>query len=188
MTGLTAATSRVRPALEADPRKELQGVMDRLFPGGALITVLEAGCGSATHVMLGDNVRIVGIDISEDQLARNSSLSQNIVGDIQTYDFDEESFDLIMCWDVLEHLTHPEKALKSFARAVKPGGVILLALPNVYSLKGLVTKFTPHWLHVWVYRNVFKSSTAGKPGYAPFPDLSEVVRFAPCAEMFRHQE
>lgn len=169
MSGLTAATSRAKPAGEADPLGELQDVADRLFPGGEPITVLEAGCGSATHVRLGNNARIVGIDISEDQLARNTYVSQKIVGDIQTYDFDEGSFDLIMCWDVLEHLPHPEKALKSFARAVKPGGVILLALPNVYSLKGLITNFTPHRFHVWVYRNVYKNPNAGKPGHAPFP-------------------
>ena len=155
--------------MTADPLSELQDVTDRLLAGGEPIAVLEAGCGSATHVRLGDNARIVGIDISEDQLARNTYVSQKILGDIQTYDFDEGSFDIIMCWDVLEHLPDPEKALNSFARAVKPGGVILLALPNVYSLKGLITKFTPHRFHVWAYRNVFANPNAGRPGYAPFP-------------------
>ena len=47
--------------------------------------------------------------------------------------------------------------------------MILLALPNVFSLKGLITKFSPHWFHVWVYRNVFGNPNAGRPGYAPFP-------------------
>ena len=144
MTESTAKAFRVKPAGEADPRAELQDVIDRLVANEKPITVLEAGCGSATHIRLSDHARIVGIDNSEDQLARNSYVSQKIVGDVQTHEFEEGGFDLIMCWDVLEHLPHSEKALRSFARAAKPGGVIPLVLPNVYSLKGLITKFTPH--------------------------------------------
>lgn len=156
-------------ANRSDPSSELQGVIDRLFTDGKPIAVLDAGCGSGIHINLSRDAHIVGIDICEAQLERNRFLSQKIVGDIQVYDFGEESFDLVMCWDVLEHLSEPEKALRSFAQAVKMDGVILLALPNVYSLKGLITKFTPHWFHIWVYRFIFNSRNAGKPGYAPFP-------------------
>lgn len=153
----------------SDPHGELQGVVDRLFPDGTPISVLDAGCGSGVHVGLSRTARIVGIDICKAQLDRNRYIGQKILGDIQVYDIGKDRFDLIMCWDVLEHLPEPEKALRSFVRAVKREGVILLALPNVYSLKGLITKFTPHWFHVWVYRRIFKSKNAGKPGYSPFP-------------------
>ena len=188
MTGLTAATSRAKPAGEADPRSELQDVVDRLFPDGGPIAVLEAGCGSATHIGLGDNARIVGIDISEDQLARNSYISRKIVGDVQTYDFDDGSFDLIMCWDVLEHLPHPEKALKSFARAVMADGVILLALPNDYSLKRAY-----HEIHAALVSRLglsprLQEPERGKAWLCAIPDFSEAVRFAPCVEAFRRRE
>ena len=153
----------------ADPQRDLQGVIDRFFGDGRSFDVLEAGCGSSGHVELGDGARIVGIDISEEQLARNDRLDQKILGDIQTHDFGQKCFDPIVCWDVLEHLPEPDRALRSFARASKAGGIILLALPNVFSLKGLITKFSPHWFHVWVYRNVFGNPNAGRPGYAPFP-------------------
>ena len=156
-------------ASDSNPRSELQGVIDRLFADGKPFAVLDAGCGSGVHIRLNRDARIVGIDISEAQLERNRFLSQKILGDIQIYDFDEESFDLIVCWDVLEHLSEPEKALRSFVQAVKKDGTILLALPNVYSLKGQITKFTPHWFHIWVYRSIFKRKNSGKPGYPPFP-------------------
>ena len=158
-----------RQADRPDPLTELQGVIDRLFDGEGPMTVLEAGCGSSRHVELGDGARIVGIDISEEQLARNDCLDRKILGDVQTHDFAPECFDLIVCWDVLEHLAEPERALRSFARASKAGGVILLALPNVFSLKGLIAKFPSHWFHVWVYRSVFRNPNAGRPGHAPFP-------------------
>ncbi len=158
-----------RAADGVDPRAELQGVIDGLFADGKPIAVLDAGCGSGVHVRLSRDARIVGIDISEAQLQRNRFISEKIVGDIQVYDLGEEKFDFVMCWDVLEHLPEPDKALRSFARAVKTDGAILLALPNVYSLKGLITKFTPHWFHIWIYRHIFNSKNAGKPGYSPFP-------------------
>lgn len=45
----------------------------------------------------------------------------------------------------------------------------ILAAPNLYSLKGLVTKYTPHWFHLFVYKFVYGNPNAGKPGVGPFP-------------------
>src|SRR5665213_2483748 len=49
------------------------------------------------------------------------------------------------------------------------GGIVLIAAPNPNSLSGVVTKYTPHWFHVWFYRHVRGDMDAGKPGEAPFP-------------------
>jgi SAM-dependent methyltransferase len=133
-----------------------------------LLRVLEAGCGDTSYVRLPGKAYVVGLDISEDQLRRNTSVDEKILGDIQTYDLPSESFDVIVCWWVLEHVTHPERALARFARALRPGGVIVLAVPNLLSIKGAITKLTPHWLHVWVYRVLYHDPRAGRPGYAPF--------------------
>ncbi|HUD89682.1 MAG TPA: SAM-dependent methyltransferase, partial [Xanthobacteraceae bacterium] len=37
------------------------------------------------------------------------------------------------------------------------------------SLSGVVTKYSPHWFHVWFYRYVRGDEKAGQPGQAPFP-------------------
>ncbi len=50
---------------------------------GESVCLLEAGCGSASNINFGDNVRMVGIDISKKQLERNSTLHEKIIGDIQ---------------------------------------------------------------------------------------------------------
>jgi hypothetical protein len=39
----------------------------------------------------------------------------------------------------------------------------------VWSVKGLMTKLTPHSFHVWVYQRLLGWTYAGKPGYGPFP-------------------
>lgn len=114
--------------------------------------VLEAGCGSISHIPIPDSAIVVGIDISSRQLQRNTRLNESILGDIQSLSLPREDFDLIVCWDVLEHLPAPEKALRNLFEAVRPGGVVLLAFPNLYSLKGLVTRLTPFIFHLWFYR------------------------------------
>lgn len=121
-----------------------------------------------SKVKLTSNVVIVGIDISSRQLTRNQSLHERILADIQTFPLPEQSFDIIICWDVLEHLDHPVKALTNFFRAIKPGGLIILAFPNLFSLKGLVTKLTPHAVHVWYMRHLLRMENAGVNDTPPF--------------------
>jgi len=142
---------------------------------GRPVRLLEAGCGSASHLNFGGDVRITGIDISQKQLERHVSLNEKIVGDIQRYEFAPRSFDAIICWDVLEHLPQPKLALHKFAGSIKPGGIVILKLPNVLSLKGLITKFFPHYVHVLAYRYFYGDKNAGKDDTAPFKTF---LRFA----------
>jgi SAM-dependent methyltransferase len=132
--------------------------------------VLDAGCGRG-HVVLDlpPNAHIVGIDVSQLALERNAMLNEAIVGDLQTYPLETNSFDEIVCWDVLEHLPRPDRAFANLAQALKPGGVLTIGVPNLLSAKGLITKFTPLRFHAWVYRHVFRSfQHAGEPGYGPW--------------------
>jgi SAM-dependent methyltransferase len=133
-------------------------------------SVLEAGGGSATFLFdCRVELAFTTIDISPEQLERNTYAEDRILGDLQTYDYGERRFDLVICWDVLEHLREPEQALKRMMSAIGPGGVVLVKGPCPGSLKGLITRFTPHWFHVQYYRWILGKNTAGQPGYAPFP-------------------
>ena len=147
---------------------KLQAFVGKELIGLSEVRVLEAGCGSASNLRFGNKVYLVGIDISEKQLARNTLLHEKIVGDIQQYEFPEGNYDAIVCWDVLEHLPEPQLALEKFARAIKPGGLVILKMPNVLSLKGLITKFMPHIFHVWAYRYIYGDKNAGKEDTVPF--------------------
>src|SRR5215469_10920312 len=91
----------------------LQDLVDKQLDGRA-VRLLEAGCGSASHIHFGSDIWITGIDISQKQLDRHLSLNEKILGDIQRYDLAPRSFDAIICWDVLEHLQQPNLALRKF--------------------------------------------------------------------------
>lgn len=150
---------------------KLQDFVDDYLRTNARINVLEAGCGSAQHLDMGSNVHFTGIDISTTQLDNptNSYMDEKIIGDIQVYDFQAGKFDIVICWDVLEHLSSPEKALKRFSHCLKGNGLLIIALPNVLSFEALITKFFPHIAHVYIHRYIFKNKNAGNEGYAPFP-------------------
>lgn len=146
----------------------LQEYVDKKGVGEATTKVLEAGCGSASHLHFSDHAYMVGIDISAEQLKRNKRLNEKILGDLQDYHFPPSSFDVIVCWDVLEHLSKPELVLREFLNAIKENGIIVLKMPNVLSVKGLVTKLLPLSFHVSFYRHVHKRINAGKEDVGPF--------------------
>ena len=126
--------------------------------------VLDAGCGGRMHLNLGADAYVVGIDVSAEQLERNATLSERILGDIQTVRLDPESFDLVVCWDVLEHLRYPRRALENLRQALRPGGLLIIGGPNTLSLKGLATWMTPFCVHRAWYRWSHRKS----PGIRPF--------------------
>jgi len=147
----------------------VNAAIDRRLDRAGPRHVLEAGCGSTSHIDLRAEDRVVGIDVSSRQLARHPRLDERIVGDIEQYPLASEAFDIVVCWEVLEHLRHPRSALRNLTEATRPGGVVVLALPNLMSAKGLVTKLTPHRLHVWTYRRLLGFELAGIADHGPFP-------------------
>lgn len=154
---------------ETMPRiKNAQKVIDSYLDGKTGVEILEAGCGSCSHFIF-NNAKIVGIDISEKQLTRNKTLGERILGDITSFDFNGRKFDGIICNDVLEHLNNPERALITFFNSLKIGGILILGAPNRNSFWGLVTRLTPHFLHVAYYRHILGNRDAGREDTAPFP-------------------
>jgi SAM-dependent methyltransferase len=118
---------------------------------------------------------MIGIDVARAQLARNEATPYLAAGDAMHLPLASSSVDAAISWDVLEHLPRPEAALAELARVVRPGGVVVIGLPHVLSLKGLVTRFTPWRVHVWVYRHVLGDASAGTDQSDQFPTI---LRFA----------
>lgn len=169
--------------------KELSRVVNALLgdiPRSRAISLLEAGGGSSSRLSLDRPLEITTIDISPEQIERNDYAQNKIVGDLEVYDYGDQSFDASICYNVIEHLSRPEMAITRIAEATRPGGLLIVAAPDCRSLKGLITKFSPHWFHVLFYRIVMRNKDAGKPGHAPFPtflrpictasELSEFLR------------
>jgi SAM-dependent methyltransferase len=154
---------------------EISQIVNRHFAGRNDLKLLEAGCGSATHFRLEGVRRSVGIDISSRQLEKNTMIHEKILGDIQTYSLKSADFDLIICWDVIEHLPRPQEALRNMFNALRPGGLAVLGFPHAASFKGIVTKITPYWFHHWFYRHFMKYSSTPFPTYMRLDILPERV-------------
>lgn len=144
-------------------------VVNSAKKAGRRLDVLEAGGGSLSHLPLPPDVDVTVVDISPEQLERNQYAKTKVLADLHEVELPRDRYDLVVCWDVLEHLENPAVVAEKLLASTKPGGFLVIAAPNQNSLTGLITKFTPHWFHVAVYRHLFDSPNAGKPGYAPFP-------------------
>jgi SAM-dependent methyltransferase len=153
-----------------DPATQVQAVLDRFTTGRMRrLEVLEAGCGSLSNIRLGPNVHVVGLDRSAEALAQNMFIHERIQADLEICDLGDSRYDLIVCWDVLEHLADPVNVLRKFLRAVVPGGLVLLAFPNVLALKSLVAKYTPLSFHLLVHRLIYGRRAGVAPGYEVCP-------------------
>lgn len=139
----------------------------RMSPAQPL-RLLEAGGGADCWLPLPVGAEITTIDISQEQLDKNTYATEKLLGDLESFDYGQSRYDLIVCWDVLEHLREPEAALQRLAAVLTPGGRIVIKGPLPDTLKGFVTRFTPHAFHVLFYRHILGCRHAGKPGYAPF--------------------
>jgi SAM-dependent methyltransferase len=168
----TGTSARLATPISADGSTAIQQVqtcVDGYLEGRKDLRVLEAGCGPRLNLSFPPGAYVVGVDEDEVALARNEDLSEAIVGDLGSYTPEPASFDAIVCWYVLEHVDKPDEIIAGFARALKPGGVLALAVPNLRSPKSIITKFTPHAFHVWFRRNVLGRKHAGTPGHGPYP-------------------
>ena len=148
---------------------KIQETLDALLKNVPSPRILEAGCGSVSHLKFKPGSKISGIDISQEQLNRNEILSERILGDIQSYDLTGGNYNAIICYFVLEHLSEPRKALVNFVRGLSPDGVIVLVAPNLFSVEGFAAKFTPHWFHVFARRLLFGDTRTGGADDGPFP-------------------
>ncbi len=140
---------------------------------GKLI-ILEAGCGQKWPLKLeGIDRFITGVDIDEAALAlrkaKHNDLHEIVIGDLRTLDLPANHFDVIYTSYVLEHIENINKVLTNFTLWLKPGGLIVIKVPDRYTVYGFLARLTPHWLHVSYYRYIKGKTQAGKPGHAPYP-------------------
>ena len=141
------------------------------------IRIYEAGGGSTSYLPtnLVLNAETTVVDVDKQQLRNNCYARFRICGDIQRQNFQPERFDLIGCYNVIEHLEGPDQAITHFFKSLVPGGLVFIAGPNPHSFFGTVTRFAPHWFHVWAYRTLLRRKDAGQPGVAPFRTVYDTL-------------
>ena len=95
--------------------------------------VLDIGCGSSQTL---SKYKGVGIDINKEKVEFMNSHSSNdgqrtyFLGDARSLPFEDNSFDAVLCIEVIEHLQIPADIMIEIARVTKPNGKIVLATPD----------------------------------------------------------
>jgi SAM-dependent methyltransferase len=144
--------------------EQIVATIERLLAGcDHRLRVLDIGAGRRSRIVP-DGCWLAGTDISGDELALNERLDARFVSDAQTPvpPLGADAFDVVVVYDVLEHLERPQRALEAALEVLAPGGVLVVAAPNPRSLKGALTRWTPFWLHRLAVR-VFLGDWAPDP-------------------------
>jgi 2-polyprenyl-3-methyl-5-hydroxy-6-metoxy-1,4-benzoquinol methylase len=104
------------------------------LPKGRFIDV---GCGAGLTVNLAKQLGwcAIGLEIDPSAVRAARQIGLDILeGDYNRLGDFENQFDCIMCSHVLEHVHDPRDLLRKLKAAIRPGGVLLLTLPNSLSV------------------------------------------------------
>jgi SAM-dependent methyltransferase len=147
-----------------------------LTPYKASGALLDLGCssGSFLEFMRSEPWKLYGIEMSKDSadIAEAASGAEIFVGDILKAPFGRESFDVITCFDVLEHLYEPRLVLAKVGEWLKPGGIFYVLVPNVDSAEARA--FGSYWHGLELPRHLFHYSPASLKFLAKSAGLREV--------------
>jgi len=113
-------------------RKQEGKPVDAIYDAGA-------GFGQYTYWLSGKlpDARIVAIDVKEEQVADCNAFFQRIgrpqvqfeVGDVTRFQR-PDTFDLVVCVDVMEHIVEDEAALRCYSTSLKAGGMLIISTPS----------------------------------------------------------
>jgi SAM-dependent methyltransferase len=148
----------------------------RILDGLAAGTrVLDAGCGEGVLVEeYASRLAIEGVDAhyASDRV-RTAALTALPSADA--------TFDVVLCLDVLEHLPLDEqpRALAELVRVLRPGGELVLSVPNLAHLQSRV--------HFLLRGNLVRTASAWKhPGDRPVNEYLQMARAAGLRLVGRH--
>lgn len=92
-------------------------------------------------------VRVFAADIDKKSLFFAKELYPTVrfaVCNAEDASFKTNSFDKVLCTEVLEHIENDDKAFQELARMIKPGGLILISVPSIKGIFGSFVKEIGH--------------------------------------------
>jgi SAM-dependent methyltransferase len=120
--------------------------------------VLDAGCGVGwgSLILASNGARsVVGVDIDESAIvnareraaedARDHAAPETdfVRGDLRRLPFDDGSFDLVACFEAIEHVEEPSEVVNELRRVLRRGGILAVSSPN----RGIYPEGNPFHLH-----------------------------------------
>jgi len=126
---------RATAALQLD---DIAAYLRKLGPDAAHPSLLEVGCGRGNMLLEARNrgYEVYGLEFSTDAArVANRKLEADVVrvGAIDKGTFPEQSFDVCILADVIEHVRDPAGFLQIISRLLKPGGIVFIATPSIES-------------------------------------------------------
>lgn len=111
--------------------------------------VLDIGTSTGTNLRMLRELRyqhVTGLDSSQDAIrfCEEKGLGPVRRGDVCAMPFADESFDLVLATDIVEHVDDDIRAVQEIARVLAPGGTVLITVPAFESLWGLQDKVAQH--------------------------------------------
>jgi 2-polyprenyl-3-methyl-5-hydroxy-6-metoxy-1,4-benzoquinol methylase len=113
----------------------------RRYVGGPGRRVLDLGCrDGALSATYAEGNEIVGVDADREALAEAEQLGiETQWADLDdSLPFGDESFDVVVAGELLEHLRDPRRVVADVRRVLRPGGTFVASVPNAYRLKNRV--------------------------------------------------
>ena len=152
------------------PWKRLRAV-ERMQPGGRM---LEVGCGTGQFLeeaLRSGHWEVTGVEPSERAASyTREHLKIPVIQDLfSNTDLPESSFDAVIFWNVFEHLYHPIADLRKAQRLLKPGGWVVIGLPNIESWEQRI--FKEYWVgwdqprHLYLFPQKKLRSILEKEGF-----------------------
>lgn len=129
-----------RYAHEIDPNGgSAAAVLARMVEPGQRVLELGTGPGTVTRILHAKGCKVTGVEMDPETLATcapfcERTVQANLEDPQWAAPLAGESFDAIICADVLEHLREPRPLLNQLHGFLKPSGSVLMSLPNASHL------------------------------------------------------
>ena len=138
--------------------------------------LLDIGCSSGSFLesLKGQSWKLHGIEFSATAAKRAEfrSGAHVFVGDVFSAPFAPESFDVITCFDVLEHLYQPMQVMAKVREWLKPDGIFYVLVPNIESAEAHI--FKSYWYGLELPRHLSHFSPASLRYLANSAGLEEI--------------